>query len=84
MKASGNRKTYCCGKSVDGTLKNVVFVLYVCKCNTKNCTVCCDQRKIYTKCLIKRRNTFFEEHLYKLNQCGNDQDKYDCLQILHA
>lgn len=52
--------------------------------NAENRTVCCDKRKIYAECAVKRRHILFEHHFDELHECRDNENKRNGLQILHA
>ena len=65
------------GSKVGNVLK-LVNVIY---CNTENCTVGCDKRKVYTKRLMKCRYKLLKNNLNKLNERCDYKNEYDSLEI---
>ena len=75
-------KADCCGKTVDTTLSSRLYpscTLF--RATPRHCTVCCDQRKINTQSIVKRRHEFLQEHFYNLYKSRDDQNEHNGVQI---
>src|SRR5699024_10660694 len=69
-------------KSVYHACQQPVSALYVREGDAEYRTVCRDQRKVYAERIVERRHGFLQEHFHKLHQSRDDEDKYDCIQII--
>ena len=52
--------------------------------HTQDTAVCCNQRQEYSQSLIQSRRNFLQNNFHHLNQCRNDKNKCNGLQITQS